>query len=95
MRDLIDVQKEMCAHEDSVNEIYQKLMQGEQIVSFDALCVAAISQSASQTDAIERYNNGVEAKATEYTMLTSRQRYAKHEAYIKFRQAIHVSVLVM
>ena len=39
MRDLIDVQKEMCAHEDSVNEIYQKLIQGEQIVSFDALCV--------------------------------------------------------
>ena len=59
------------------------------------VCVAAITYSASQTDAIERYNNGVEAKASEYTMLTSRQKYAKHEAYIKFRQAIHVSVLVM
>jgi hypothetical protein len=33
MRELIDVQKEMQAHEESVNDIYQKLVQGEQIVS--------------------------------------------------------------
>jgi hypothetical protein len=33
MRELIDIQKEMQAHEESVNDIYQKLVQGEQIVS--------------------------------------------------------------
>ena len=43
-----------------------------------------------QTDAMDRYQDAVKAKAREYSQKTARQKYAKNEPYVKFKEGIYV-----
>ena len=44
----------------------------------------------AQTDAMDRYQDSVKAKAREYSQKTTRQKYAKNEQYVKFKENIYV-----
>ncbi|GLB38458.1 putative zinc-finger of the MIZ type in Nse subunit [Lyophyllum shimeji] len=71
MRDLIDISAEMQAHEKVLEELAQKVGQGEEV-----------------DDAVERYDGGVEKRKEEYAKKTTRQKYAKSEEYVAFKNAI-------
>jgi hypothetical protein len=47
MKELIDIDEEMVAHEQTVDEIYQKLVQGERIVRAVVICVWAADSDPS------------------------------------------------
>ncbi|EAU86249.2 hypothetical protein CC1G_03460 [Coprinopsis cinerea okayama7 len=71
MRELIDLSTEMISHKEVIDDIRQKLVQGQKI-----------------DNALDRYMSGVEAKKEEYQKKTTRQKYAKSDAYIEFRSSI-------
>jgi hypothetical protein len=94
MKRLIDIDKEMIAHEMTLDDIHQLVARDEPIVCGpDAfyLCPSPLILSW-QSDALERYEKGVESKAMEYNKKTSRQKYAKSDVYISFKQGIFVRV---
>jgi len=71
IKELIDIGVEMKAHEDSIDDIYQKLGRGDSIVN-----------------SIDRYHKGVKTRMNEYAKKTTRQKYAKSEAYTRFKHGI-------
>jgi len=91
MKQLIDIDQEMAHHEGTIDEIYQKLVQGEPIVRvFYIFDLRVLLTFCLQTDAVKRYNIGVETKEMEYKKKTTRQKYAKSAPYVAFHQGIYV-----
>ncbi|KAF7982922.1 hypothetical protein HWV62_25204 [Athelia sp. TMB] len=76
MREVLDLDAEMAANTTTVNEIYQSLMSGGKIVKI-------------QESPIEVYEKAVKKKINDYRGKTARQKYAKLEAYQRFRQGIY------
>lgn len=72
MRQLVDTEKELCAHEDTLGELYQQIMRGDAVMEI-----------------ISRYETAVQNKIEDHKTKTSRQKYAKHDEYVSFRQAIY------
>jgi hypothetical protein len=95
MKTLVDIDQEMIAHEQTLDDIYQMLYQNEVVVSGAACFYIYFISSSSirQSDALARYDNGVESKANEYDKKTTRQKYAKSEPYVSFKQGIYVREL--
>ena len=44
----------------------------------------------AQTDTMDRYQDAVKAQAREYMQRTARQKYAKNDQYVKFKEGIYV-----
>ncbi|KAF8073814.1 hypothetical protein FPV67DRAFT_769004 [Lyophyllum atratum] len=72
MKGLIDIGAEMQAHEKVLEELAQKIAQGQEV-----------------NNAVEQYDEGVDALKEEYTKKTTRQKYAKSEEYAAFRNNIY------
>ena len=92
MRELLDTEQQLNSHEHALDEIYQRLMRGEKIVSCSVISSAPTSVlRAPQAGVPEVYEKGVQEKMDTYRAKTSRQKYAKSDNYTKFKQAIYVS----
>lgn len=98
MRELLDTGFELTAHEKVLENVYQKLVQNEKIVSFNAHARVVETLVAdfylTQEGITSMYEKGVQDMLEEYKHNTSRQKYAKSDQYQKFKQAIYVSLSV-
>ena len=95
IKDLIDIGVEMKSHEDSIDDIYQKLGQGDSIVRLTRSngCHHFLTFRWSiEVNAIDRYDKGVKSRMEDYAKKTTRQKYAKSEVYAKFKYGIFVRV---
>ncbi|KAH9179339.1 hypothetical protein EDB89DRAFT_796281 [Lactarius sanguifluus] len=72
MRELIDIDTEIRSHEQTLNDLHQQVVTGEEI-----------------SDILEHYQVQVQEKLDAHNTKTSRQKYAKSEAYAAFRQSIY------
>jgi len=72
MRDIIDIDVEIRSHEQTLKDMHQQVVAGEEISN-----VLELYQAQAQ-ETLDNYNNR-----------TTRQKYAKSEAYVAFRQAIY------
>ncbi|KAH9065321.1 hypothetical protein EDB87DRAFT_1555887 [Lactarius vividus] len=72
MRELIDIDTEIRSHEQTLKDLHQQVVTGEEI-----------------SDILERYQVQVQEKLDAHNTKTSRQKYAKSEAYAAFRQSIY------
>ena len=92
MRELLDTEQQLNSHEQALDEIYQRLMRGEKIVSYSVISTApTLVLRAPQAGVPDVYEKGVQEKMDTYKAKTSRQKYAKSDNYTKFKQAIYVS----
>jgi len=74
-----------------IDQIMRRLIDTEAVlVSHENVLKDIQAQVATEsiTDIIKRYDEGCTVKAAEYEKKTSRQKYAKHDDYLKFKQAI-------
>ncbi|THG97623.1 hypothetical protein EW145_g7580 [Phellinidium pouzarii] len=72
MRELLDTQAELRAHQSALDEIVNGLKLGEKI-----------------NNAVERYETRVERKIMDWKNFTTREKYAKDEVYVTFKQNIY------
>ncbi|KAF8271993.1 hypothetical protein EI94DRAFT_1567349 [Lactarius quietus] len=72
MRELIDIDTEIRSHEQTLKDLHQQVVTGEEI-----------------SDVLERYQVQVREKLEAHNKKTSRQKYAKSEAYAAFKQSIY------
>ncbi|KAJ7601027.1 zinc-finger of the MIZ type in Nse subunit-domain-containing protein [Mycena floridula] len=71
VKELIDVEVEMKFNQQTIDEIYQKVAQEEEI-----------------SDAIPRYITGSAARMDLYKTKTTRQKYAKNDAFKTFKETV-------
>lgn len=72
MRELIDIDTEIRSHEQTLKDLHQQVVTGEEI-----------------SDVLERYQVQVQEKMDAHNKKTSRQKYARSEAYAAFKQSIY------
>ncbi|KAN0125461.1 hypothetical protein V8E53_015431, partial [Lactarius tabidus] len=72
MRELIDIDTEIRSHEQTLKDLHQQVVTGEEI-----------------SDVLERYQVQVQEKLDAHNKKTSRQKYARSEAYAAFKQSIY------
>jgi len=72
MREVIDIDVEIRSHEQTLKDLHQQVVAGEEI-----------------SDVLVLYQGKAQEKLDGYNKKTSRQRYAKSEAYVAFRQSIY------
>lgn len=89
MRELLDIDKEMLSHEETLKELHQKLMVGERVVR-EPSTIALHFITAFQEDVMGKYDNAVIDKMNQYRSKTSRQKYGSSEVYTQFKQGIFV-----
>ena len=93
MRELLDVQAELKAHQSSLEDLTNRIASGEEIVSFDAVQTTAQTMHELillQSDIVKQYDNGVEKKMEDWANKTSRQKYAKDEKFIELKSRVYV-----
>jgi E3 SUMO-protein ligase NSE2 len=90
MRQLIDTENQLMTHEETLRELSQKVTRGEAVVSLFFYRHLSEVAYCIQPEIIARYEEGMERRNEEYSDKTSRQKYAKHEEYVSFRQAVYV-----
>ncbi|KAH9969715.1 hypothetical protein BC827DRAFT_1162230 [Russula dissimulans] len=72
MRQIIDIDVEIRSHEQTLKDLHQRVVAGDEI-----------------SNVLELYQTQTQEKLGEYNQRTSRQKYAKSEAYASFRQSIY------
>lgn len=87
MRNLIDAQEELKAHEQSLDGLKQQILREELIVRAflppkDRLL------NIRQDDLEKSYLAKAEQLKGDYAKKTSRQKYARHEKYFGFRERV-------
>lgn len=93
MRSLLDVQAVMKGHSKVLSDIIQNVARGEDIVRA-TFRPAETSTYLGQTNAKERYLLLADDMNAEYDSKTTRQKYAKNEQYVSFKETIYVRLLV-
>ena len=88
MREAIDISAKFQNHSKVLDDIYQKVSRGEEIVSASGIENTDMLNQTTQSDAMDRYFSGVKSENREYQKKTSRQKYAKVQEYIDFRTGI-------
>jgi len=73
MRESIDIDVEIKSHEQTLKDLHQQVVVGDEI-----------------SDVLELYEARIQDKINGYHKMTSRQKYAKSEAYATFKQSIYV-----
>ncbi|KAJ6619482.1 hypothetical protein B0H10DRAFT_2025844 [Mycena sp. CBHHK59/15] len=73
MKGLLDAQAVMTGHSNVLNDILQSVARGQESI----------------TDATGRYNMLVDEMNADYDKKTTRQKYAKNQQYIEFKEAIY------
>lgn len=95
MRELIDACYEFQAHKNTLDQIRQAVLQGEQVVSNGVLSsplfvIPQPPSPPSKDDVIERYQIGVKSQMSDYRKQTSRQKYSKDPYYKTFKEKVWV-----
>jgi hypothetical protein len=90
MRELIDIDTEIRSHEQTLKDLNQQVVAGEEIVSDPHAFSFRRHAQPLQNDVLERYQVQVQEKLDAHNKKTSRQKYAKSDAYATFRQSIYV-----
>lgn len=91
MRGLIDTNAEMKAYEKTLDEIANDLARDEAIVSCTHKFLSySLTALCTQDNVVQRLVLGVEDKLEAWGNKSARQKYAKDENYIKFKQSIYV-----
>lgn len=91
MRDLLDTEYELTAHEKTLDGLFQQVSRNENIVRLVSQLSDCSLLTSRQEGVIEMYENGVQQRLEAYKQKTARQKYAKSDQYHKFKQAIYVS----
>lgn len=89
MKGLLDVQAVMTGHSKVLSDIIQNVARGQDIVR-PYFCFAEPSNYVSQSNANEQYLMLVDEMNAEYDSKTTRQKYAKNDQYVSFKEAIYV-----
>ena len=90
MRELVDIDTEIRSHEQTLKDLHQQIVAGEEIVSDPHAFSIRRHAQPPQSDVLERYQVQVQEKLEAHNKKTSRQKYAKSDAYAAFRQSIYV-----
>lgn len=90
MRELIDIDTEIRSHEQTLKDLHQQVVTGEEIVSDPSFISPVGNAQLRQSDVLERYQVQVQEKLDAHNKKTSRQKYARSEAYAAFKQSIYV-----
>lgn len=91
MREIIDIDVEIKSHEQTLKDLHQQVVVGDEIVGqFSALQIYLDELKSPQSDVLELYQARTQDKLDGYHQKTSRQKYAKSEAYATFKQSIYV-----
>jgi hypothetical protein len=94
MRDIIDIDVEIRAHEQTLKDLHQQVVAEENIVSPLSMLHTTFEMlkfQILQSDVLELYEAQTQETLDNYNKKTTRQKYAKSEAYATFKQSIYVS----
>jgi len=93
MREFLDVDAEMEAHAQALDDMYQRLVRKEDVVSSLPSLHRPSGQQKFQDKPVQRYGNGLEERKNAYAGKTTRQKYARDERYKSFRAGVWVCFL--
>ena len=93
MREIIDIDVEIKSHEQTLKDLHQQVIGGDEIVSqfFSVFACLLWYAQTPQINVLDLYKTQTRDKLDDYRKKTSRQKYAKSESYVSFRQSIYVS----